>query len=227
MPAKPFSVRTLKDVICLSLEAELRQTSHCTLCGRPVSDYLPCSMDSGLTWPLQESKRIPVWKKGLLAIWLALPVNHNVLIMNNVARVFLDLSSPAQRREILRACFADNEPLQAAPEHFGYAYGSVCNLCSQFRDIPYDEARRKTLQRAPLRPAERRRTHCSNVYCVLSYCASRKDPSSVEIAAMFRQEGQRVRDSTFMRTRCLAGVANPTFPQESLFATICMCLQSV
>ena len=34
MPATPFSMQTLKDVLDLSLEAELRRTSHCTLCGK-------------------------------------------------------------------------------------------------------------------------------------------------------------------------------------------------
>ena len=58
--------------------------------------------------------------------------------MTDLAQVFLNPSNSAQRRyEILRACFVDNQPMQAVAQYFGYSYGSVRNLCSEFRRNPY------------------------------------------------------------------------------------------
>ena len=135
--------------------------------------------------------------------------------MTDLAQVFLDPANSAQRRyEMLRACFVDNEPLQAVAERFGYSYGTVRNLCSEFRRnptpaffMPAQRGKKKDPENAST-PTRRKTSEAlqQRTRSILSMRAE-KNLSAVEIAATLRQKGQRVSDSTVMRTLRLSGVA--------------------
>lgn len=58
--------------------------------------------------------------------------------MTDLAELFQKPTSRHHKRyEILRAAFVENIPLRIIAERFGYAYGTIRNLCSQFRKTPH------------------------------------------------------------------------------------------
>ena len=95
-----------------------------------------------------------------------------------------------------------------------YSYGSVRNLCSQFRRNPTPpfflppHRGKKKVPEKPSPPTHRKTSDAlqRRTQRILAMRAE-QNLSAVEIAATLRQEGQRVSDSTVMRTLRLAGVA--------------------
>ena len=59
---------------------------------------------------------------------------HVLNPMTDLASLFLNPQDNAHLRyETLRAAFVDKMPLRDVADHFGFSYGTVRNLCSEFR----------------------------------------------------------------------------------------------
>ena len=134
--------------------------------------------------------------------------------MTDYTRAFLKPTVPLfARYEIVRACMVDNESQRSVAERFGYSYGSVRNLCSQFRKNPttaffLPSRRGGTTKPESTAAATRSKTADALMQRTQRILTMRHELnlSAVEIAETLRQEGQRVSDATVMRTLQRAGV---------------------
>ena len=134
--------------------------------------------------------------------------------MTDYTRAFLKPTEPLfTRYEIVRACMVDNESQRSVAERFGYSYGSVRNLCSQFRKNPTTAFFLPGPRGGAKKPESTAASTRSKKADALEQRTQRiltmrreLNLSAVEIAEALRQEGQRVSDATVMRTLQLAGV---------------------
>ena len=134
--------------------------------------------------------------------------------MTDYTQAFLKPTEPLfTRYEIVHACMVDNEAPKSVAERFGYSYGSVRNLCSQFRKNPttaFFLPRRHGTTKKPESTAAttRKKTPDALKQRTQRILTMRRELnlSAVEIAEALRQEGQRVSDATVMRTLQRAGV---------------------
>ena len=134
--------------------------------------------------------------------------------MTDYTRAFLKPTETLfTRYEIVRACMVDNEAQRSVAERFGYSYGSVRNLCSQFRKNPTTAFFLPGRHGGTKKPESTAATTRKKTPDALKQRTQRiltmrreLNLSAVEIAEALRQEGQRISDATVMRTLQLAGV---------------------
>ena len=131
--------------------------------------------------------------------------------MTDLASPFLNPQNNAHTRyETLRAAFVDKLPLRDVAKRFGFSYGTVRNLCSEFRknpDMPFflpDKRRTeapavsKTGKRAANRVRIRRQKRILQL-------RKQQNLSVADICATLRREGLSVSASTVRRTLRQAG----------------------
>ena len=128
--------------------------------------------------------------------------------------LFLNPDTSAQRRyEAVRAYFIENQSPREVAERFGYAYGTVRNLCSDVYKtgklpffLPDQRGRPKAASKPPGTSADQKaQTRAVRTQRILEL-RQQNNLSAAEIAAMLQHEGFATSVSTVSKTLHAAGV---------------------
>ena len=130
--------------------------------------------------------------------------------MTDLASLFLNPQNNAHLRyETLRAAFVDKMPLRDVANHFGFSYGTVRNLCSEFRKnpdmaffLPDKKRKEKPAPETGKRAADDVRIRRQERILQLRKL---QNLSVADICAVLRAEGLAASESTVGRTLRQAG----------------------